>query len=82
MPCEKDSKLEQGKDVRSPPHVEQDAAERTRNELTTTPILCPPVMLVREEVENLGVKLRLGRREEQREGVLRFDCISHYATLL
>jgi len=35
-----------------------------------------------EEVENWGVKLRLGRREGWGEGVLRFGFISHYSTLI
>ena len=47
------------------------AAETTCDELTTTPIPCPPVPLAGEEVENLGVKLSLGRREGWGEGVFK-----------
>uniref|UniRef100_A0A8B9MR59 Retinoblastoma-like protein 1 n=1 Tax=Accipiter nisus TaxID=211598 RepID=A0A8B9MR59_9AVES len=41
------------------------------------PLCCCGVL-----VENPGVKLCPGRREEWREGVLRFGLISHYPTLL
>ena len=51
-------------------------------EVTATPIPCPPVLCGGEEVENLGVKLRLGRREGCREGILRFGFISLYPTLI
>ena len=37
--------LEQGKSVRSPPPEEEGAAETTCDELTATPIPCPPVLL-------------------------------------
>ena len=55
--------MEQGKSVRSPPPEEEGAAETMCDELTTTPLPCPPPPLGGEEVENSGVKLRLGRRE-------------------
>jgi len=41
---------------------EEGAAETTCDELTTTPIPCPPVLLSGKEVENSGVKLSPGRR--------------------
>jgi len=41
--------LEQGKGVRRP--EEEGAAETTYDELTVTPILCPPAPLGGEEVE-------------------------------
>ena len=37
--------LEQGKSMRSPPPEEEGAAETMRDELTVTPIPCPPVPL-------------------------------------
>jgi len=37
--------LEQGKSVRSPPPEEEGAAETTCDELTITPIPCPPAPL-------------------------------------
>jgi len=39
--------LEQGKSVRSPPPEEEGAAEIMCDELTATPIACPPALLVR-----------------------------------
>jgi len=42
---------------------EERVAETTYDELTTSPIPCPPALLGGEEVENMGVKLSLGRRE-------------------
>ena len=52
------------------------------DELTATPTPYPPVPLRGEEVEKLGVKLSLGRRERWGEGVIRFRFISHYPTLI
>jgi len=37
--------LDQGKSVRSLPPEEEGAAETTCDELTTTPIPCPPALL-------------------------------------
>jgi len=37
--------LEQGKSVRSPPPEEEGAAETMCDELSLTPIPCPPVLL-------------------------------------
>ena len=48
--------------TRSPPPEEEGAAETTCDELTATPIPHPPAPLGREEVEELGAKLSLGRR--------------------
>lgn len=50
-------------------------------ELTTVPILPPPATLGGEEVEELAVKLRLGRREKWEEDVFDFFLISHYPTV-
>ncbi|KAM9590886.1 uncharacterized protein ACIBXB_005926 [Morphnus guianensis] len=69
--------------VRSPPSEEEGEAETTCDELTPTPIPCPPALQVGGGlVENPGVKLCPGRREGWREGVLRFGFISHYPTLV
>ena len=43
--------LEQGQSVSSPPPEEEGAAETMCDELTTTPIPRPPVLLRGEEVE-------------------------------
>jgi len=53
--------LEQGQSVRSPPPEEKGAAETTCDELTVTPISCPPALLRGGERE-MGVKLSPGRR--------------------
>jgi len=66
---ERDPMLEQGQSVRSSPPEEEGAAETTCDELTTTPIPCSPALLLRGEVENLGVKLGSGRREGWGESV-------------
>ena len=63
--------LDQGKSVRSPPPEEERAAETMCDEQTTTPIPHPPAPLRREEVENSGVKLSLGRNEAWGEGVFK-----------
>ena len=53
------------------------------DELTTTPIPHPPVLLAGQEVEESGAKLSPGRREGWGEGVLlRLGFISHYPTLI
>jgi len=70
--------------VRSPPPEEEGAAETTCDELTVTPIPCPPVLLEagggggREP----GVNLILGRKEGWGYGVLSCSFISHYLTLI
>jgi len=44
--------LEHGKSVRSPPPEAEGVAETMCDELTTTPILCPPALLgAGEQVE-------------------------------
>ncbi|PKU37464.1 dna-directed rna polymerase iii subunit rpc2 [Limosa lapponica baueri] len=45
--CEWDPTVEQGKSVRSPPPEDEEAAETTCDELGATPILPPPVLLVK-----------------------------------
>lgn len=57
--------------MRSPPPEEEGAPERVCDELTTTLIPCLPVPLGGKEVEKLGVKLRLGRRERWVKGVFK-----------
>jgi len=44
-------------------HEEEGVTETTWDELTTTPIPHPLALLAGEEVEILGVKLGVGRRE-------------------
>ena len=69
--------------MRSPPPEEEGVAETMCDELTATPIPRPSAPLRGEEVENLGVKLSLGRREGWREGVfLSYSSISHHPTLI
>jgi len=51
--------------VRSPPTEEDGLAETICDELTTTPIPCPPVPLVGRRERKLGVKLS---QEEGRGG--------------
>ena len=70
--------MEQGQSVRSPRPEEEGAAE-TYDELTITPIPCPPAPL-RVEGREMGVKLSPGRREGWGEGVLRSSFISCYPT--
>jgi len=73
--------LEQGKSVRSLSPEEEAAAETMCDELTVTPIPCPPAPLRREGRE-MGVKLSPGRRGGSGEGVLRSEFISHCPTLI
>jgi len=61
---------EQGKSVRSPSPEEEGASETTCDELTITPIPCPPVPLRGGRGRETGVKLSPGRREGWGEGVL------------
>jgi len=74
--------LEQGKSVRSLPPEGQGSAETTCDELTVTPIPCPPVLFRgrrernRSEVEP-GKKGGVGGR-----AFLRSDFISHYPILI
>jgi len=49
--------------VRSSPPEEEVAAETMCDELTITPIPCPPVLLWGEGGREMGVKLSPGRRE-------------------
>ena len=49
--------------VRSPAPEEEGAAETRCEELTPTPIPCPPVLLAGRRQRKLGVKLCLGRRQ-------------------
>ena len=63
-------------------HEEKEVTETTCDELTTTPISGPPVLLGGAEVGKLRAKLSPGRREEWEESVLRFGFISHYLTLI
>lgn len=56
--------LEYLKSVQSPFPKEEGATQTTRDELTATPIPCPPETLWRYEVENSEVKLSQGGREE------------------
>lgn len=57
----RDPILEQVKSMRIPPLKEEEVAETTCDELTTTHIPCPLAPLVGEKAEKLGVKLNLGR---------------------
>jgi len=50
---------------------EEAAAETMCDELTTTPIPCPPVLLRGRRWRKLGVKLSLGRTEGWGEGVFK-----------
>ena len=54
--------LEQGNDERSPPLEDEEVAETTCDELTATPIPCPPVLLRGRRLKP-GVKLSPGRWE-------------------
>jgi len=65
---ERDLTLEQGQRVRSPPPEEEGEAEAACDELTTTPIPCPPAPLGGGGRET-GVKLSLRRREGWGEGL-------------
>ena len=64
----------------SPPPEEEEAAEAMCDELTTTPIPHPPVLL-EEEGEKLRVKLSMGRRGGGR-CFLRLGFISHHSILI
>ena len=61
--------------MRSPPPEEEGAAETSCDELTPTPIPCPPAPRG-EEVERTGSGVEPGRREGWGEGVLRFGFTS------
>jgi len=50
--CERTFTQEQGQGVRSPPPEGQGAAETACDELTVTPIPCPPALLVRRRERN------------------------------
>ena len=47
----RDPRLEQGKNVSSPPHEEEGAAETACDKVTPTPVPCP---VVGEEAEKIG----------------------------
>ena len=66
--------LEQGNDERSPPPEDEEAAETPCDELTITPIPCPPVPLRGAEVE-AGSEVEPGKMGGLGGGVLRFDFI-------
>jgi len=61
---------------------EEEAAEKTCDELTATPIPHPPVLSGGRRQKKSGVKLRPGRREGWGKVFLRFGFISHYPTLI
>jgi len=61
---------------------EKGAAKTTCDELTTTPISHPLVPLGRGRQRKSGVKLSPGRRKRWGEGVLRFNFICHYPTMI
>ena len=73
--------LEQGNHERSPPPEEEEVAETTCDELTTTPIPRPPVLLSGAEVE-AGSEVEPGKMGGVGGGVLRFGFISCYLTLI
>jgi len=56
--------------------------QTTCDELTAVPIPCPPCVTQREEVEKMGVKLSLGRREGWGKDVLRFVVFFFLVTIL
>ena len=60
--------LEQGQNVRSPPPEGQGAAETTRDELTLTPIPCPPAPLGQRRERN-GSEAEPEKKGRWREGV-------------
>ncbi|GAB0186735.1 AN1-type zinc finger protein 5-like [Grus japonensis] len=64
----RDPMLEQGKSVRSPPPEEEGAAETACDELTTTPVPHPPVLL-RGRRES---KVKPGKKGEVEGGVFKF----------
>ena len=66
--------------MRSPPPEQEGAAETTCDELTTTPIPRPPVLLRGGEVE-AGSEVEPGKKGGVGGGVLRFGFISHSFTL-
>jgi len=74
--------LKQGQTVRSPSPGKEGVAETTHDELTVTPIPCPPALLVWRRQGKSGAKLSPGRREGRGESVLRFGFISHCPTVI
>ena len=75
--------LEQRQGVRSLPPEGQGVTEMMCDELTVTPIPCPPAPLKEGGGgRETGVKLSPGRREGWGEGVIRSSFISHYPTLI
>jgi len=69
--------------VRSLPPEEEGATETTYDELTITPIPCPPVLLG-DGVggREMGVKVSPGRRDGWGGGILRSTFISHCPALI
>jgi len=67
--------------VRSPPPEEEGVAETTCDELTAAPIPHMTAPLGGGGSKETGLK-SLGRREGWGEGVLRFNFLSHYPTLI
>jgi len=65
----------------SPPLEEEGAAE-TCDELTVSPIPCPPVPLGVGRRERNRIEVETGRREGWGEGVLRSSFIFHCPTLI
>lgn len=82
--CGRDPTLDKGKSVKNPSPEEEREAGTMCDELTTVPTSHSPspCHVGWEEVEKSGVKLSSGRREGWEAGVLGFDFISHYPTLL
>jgi len=54
---ERDLTLEQGKSMRNPPPEEEGAAETRCDELTSTPVLRPPVPFRGGRQRKMGLKL-------------------------
>jgi len=59
----RDPTLQLGKSVRSPSPKDEEVAETTCDELTTTHISCSPVLLAGRKQRKSGVKLSLERRK-------------------
>jgi len=60
---------------------EEEGVAETCNDLTATPIPHPPDLFRGEDVEELGAKLILRRKEVWGEGIFRFVLIFYYPTL-
>ena len=66
--------------MRSLPPEEEGAAETMCDELTVTPIPCPPALLGGSRRETNRGEAESGKKGEVGEGVLRSGFISHYPT--